>query len=148
MGDFLERVEVLEVNRADIGDDPHIRPCDPAHFGDFARSAHPHLEDADVVVRGETKYRKGESEQVVIVSGRTVDAVLRLQNVRDKFFGRGFPDAARNGHKAAAPLPPNVRRQILQRLVRILHAEKNAVVRQVRRDIVFEIDHCAAGAFG
>ena len=136
------------MDRSHVGEDADIRARNPAHLGDFAGGAHPHLKDCDVVIRRKAEDREWKPEQVVVVSRRPVRAVLGLQNVGREFFGRRLADAAGNGHQTSAPAPPDVRGKIFQRLVRVLHPKQNPAfgIRFCKR--VAEIHNGPTGSSG
>ena len=98
LGDAFDGAKTLEVRCAHTGDDGDIRFGQAAEHGDFSRSAGPHFEDGDVVVRREPHHRHGQSDVVVEIARRFEHAVIfGRQKGRQKFFCRRFSVGPRDG---------------------------------------------------
>ena len=65
--DVLDRLDELEVHRADVRDQRHVGPRERREPRDLAEAAHAHLGDADLGVRLEPAERERHAELVVVV---------------------------------------------------------------------------------
>ena len=94
--DAVERLDELEVNRPDIGDDTDLGPSDLAELGDLAKSPHRELENADLAVGLQTAQRQRDADLVVeapLVGDRTR---RRCAKSGEQVLGRGLAHRARD----------------------------------------------------
>ena len=144
---FFDRGEMLEVDGSDIRDHADGGAGDPAHLRDLARRAHPHLENAEVVVGAEPEKCERQPEKVVVVAGRPVDAVFGLQYLRGEFLCRRLAHAAGNSDQRSPPQPAHVHGEILQGLVGVVDPDKDLVRREIGGRLVARVDDRADGSF-
>src|SRR6185312_13319874 len=58
----LEGVDQLEMHRADVGDDPDLRPSEGTELPNLAEASHRELENADLGLRLEPAERQRDSD--------------------------------------------------------------------------------------
>ena len=94
--DVLLCLKLLNVGNPDIGDHRTIGRCDLRQTAHFAKIAHPHLHNSDLMLRLQTEHRQRQSDLAVVVSFRTHNLLFRRKGKRDHLFRRRLPDASRH----------------------------------------------------
>ena len=96
--DALPRAEMLDVHRADVGNQRNVRLCDLRQIFHFAEVVHAHFEHGNLGVPRHIHDRHRQSQAVVLVALRLGRAERRFQQRRGHLLRRRLADGAGNAH--------------------------------------------------
>ncbi len=88
--DAVNGVEVLDMGRADVGNDPEIRSGDRSESADFAGMVHADLYDGVLRFIGKVEERERNADVVVVVANGFARGGGGGENGGDSFLGGGF----------------------------------------------------------
>ena len=129
-GDAFDRIETLDVRRADIGDHADVRLGYAREIANFAGMVHADFEHSHLRVVRHIEDAQRHADVVVEITARLANAQRRREQRRDGLFGHRLAGAAGDADHAAgsvrAPAFARPPRQLLQRGERVFHHKLSA----------------------
>jgi hypothetical protein len=120
VGDRLERGEMFEMRRRDLGDDRDMRLNQLYERGDLSGMVHAELEDAEARVRRHARKRQGHAPLIVVGGGRSMGRTEMREHLARHLFRRGLADRSGDGGDIGGGAGSPLDAEALERLLRVL----------------------------
>ncbi len=128
VGDGLDRIEKLQVDRFDVGDERHMGADLPGQRPQLARVVHAQFEHAEPAVGGQAGQRQRHAPMIVQTAFGGVGRPLRRQHMAQRFLRAGLADRAGDADHARAAVG-------LRRLPQRRHGVQRVALHQQERRV-------------